>query len=91
MIIWHYLWQVIIYYYWLLGEGFVLVFSFDQPSSLDEIALLRDSVRAVHPNAFILVVGNKSDLPSNKCTVSSTDTLAFLALDALKNSPLLLL
>ncbi|XP_022673156.1 ras-like protein isoform X2 [Varroa jacobsoni] len=51
------------------GEGFVLVFSFDQPSSLDEIALLRDSVRAVHPNAFILVVGNKSDLPSNKCTI----------------------
>lgn len=48
------------------GQGFLLVFSLTNPSSLRELSEIREQLIRIKddPNIPIVLVGNKSDLPS---------------------------
>eukprot|EP01121_Diplochlamys_sp_Union-15-3_P012119 TRINITY_DN3591_c0_g1_i1.p1 TRINITY_DN3591_c0_g1~~TRINITY_DN3591_c0_g1_i1.p1 ORF type:complete len:178 (+),score=21.06 TRINITY_DN3591_c0_g1_i1:140-673(+) len=49
------------------GDGFILVYSINDPSSLMELIILKDAVRSIKGNTFpIVLVGNKIDLEDSK-------------------------
>ncbi|CAK7225235.1 Ras-related protein rsr1 [Sporothrix curviconia] len=54
--------------YMKTGQGFLLVFSITSPSSLSELAVLRDEIIRVKDNEStpIVIVGNKADLEDQR-------------------------
>ena len=59
--------------YMKTGQGFLLVFSITSPSSLSELAMLRDEIIRVKDdeNTPIVIVGNKADLEDQRAVSRS--------------------